>query len=96
MAGLVMLGATMIYADNEKDKGADTGKNKTVVAKKAQTTCPVMGEAIDKKLFVDAEGKRIYVCCSGCVSTVKANPAKYIKILEDQGVTLEKAPAKKK
>ncbi|HUT37359.1 MAG TPA: hypothetical protein VNE39_28005, partial [Planctomycetota bacterium] len=29
-----------------------------------QTTCPVMGGKIDRKLFVDYEGKRIYVCCS--------------------------------
>lgn len=60
---------------------------------KAQTTCPVMGGAIDKKIYVDAEGKRIYLCCNGCVKAVKKEPAKYIKILEDKGVTLEKAPA---
>ena len=57
-----------------------------------QTVCPVMGGKIDKELYVDADGKRIYVCCKGCIEKVKADPQKYIKQLESQGVTLEKAP----
>jgi len=57
-----------------------------------QTVCPVMGGKIDTSLFVDAGGKRIYVCCEGCIEKVKADPAKYIAQLEQQGVTLEKAP----
>jgi len=61
---------------------------------KAQTTCPVMGGAIDKKYYVDANGKRIYLCCSGCVAAVKADPDKFIKQLEAQGIVLEKTPAK--
>jgi len=64
-----------------------------------QTTCPVMeGQPINKKLFVDFEGKRIYVCCGTCVKMLKKDPAKYVKMLEAQGVTLDKAqaPAPKK
>lgn len=57
---------------------------------KAQTICPVMGGEVNPKLYVDAEGKRIYVCCQGCIAPLKADPAKYIKQLEDQGVTLAK------
>jgi aspartate oxidase len=50
---------------------------------------------------VDFEGKRIYVCCRACVKIVTAEPAKYVKMLEDQGITLDKAepaeaPAKDK
>ena len=55
---------------------------------KVQTTCPVMGGKINKDLYVDAEGKRIYVCCKGCIGAVKKNPEKYIEKLEEQGVTL--------
>ena len=57
-----------------------------------QTTCPVMGGAVNKKLYVDAQGKRIYVCCAGCINAVKKDPAKYIKELEAKGITLDKAP----
>lgn len=65
----------------------------TTAPVKAQATCPVMGGKIDKALFCDVEGKRVYVCCAGCIKSIKKDPAKYIKILEDQGVTLDKAPA---
>lgn len=61
-------------------------------APKPQTVCPVMGGAVSKSLFVDAEGKRIYVCCPSCIETVKADPHKYITQLEADGVELEKAP----
>lgn len=57
-----------------------------------QTTCPVMGGKIDKDLYVDVEGKRIYACCAGCLDKIREEPDKYIKKLEDQGVVLEKAP----
>lgn len=56
---------------------------------KPQTTCPVMGGKINKELYVDHDGKRIYLCCAGCVSKVKADPEKYIRQLEDQGIQLE-------
>ena len=60
---------------------------------KAQTTCPVMGGKINRKLHADHDGKRVYFCCPGCFEPFKKDPAKYIKKLEDQGVTVEKAPA---
>jgi len=65
---------------------------------KKQTMCPVMADnTVNKKLYVDYDGKRIYVCCGGCISEVKKDPAKYIKKMEAEGVTLDKAePAKSK
>lgn len=43
-----------------------------------QTTCPVMGGAIDKSIFVEYKGKKIYFCCKGCVDTFQADPEKYL------------------
>lgn len=59
---------------------------------KAQTICPVMGDPINKKFFVDYKGYRIYFCCSSCPEEFKKNPEKYMKKLRESGVTLEKAP----
>ena len=59
---------------------------------KPQTTCPVMGGKIDKSLYVDHEGKRIYVCCAGCVGVIRKTPGKYISRLEAQGITLDRTP----
>jgi hypothetical protein len=81
-----------------------TGEQSIVTAKdtsgeseiKAQTTCPVMGGKINKKLFVDVKGYRIYVCCNGCVGTIKADPDKYIDKIKANGETAEKIPETKK
>jgi YHS domain-containing protein len=54
-----------------------------------QTTCPVTGDPIDKKLYIDYKGKRIYVCCSSCIDSVKKDPEKYIKKLESMGQGVE-------
>jgi len=62
---------------------------------KPQTTCPVMGGEIDKSQYVDYKGKRIYVCCSGCLEKLKKNPEKYIKKLEKMGQTPEAVPQDK-
>jgi ubiquinone/menaquinone biosynthesis C-methylase UbiE/YHS domain-containing protein len=50
-----------------------------------QTTCPVMGNPIDTTQYVDYKGKRIYVCCAMCIASVKKDPEKYIKKLEEMG-----------
>ena len=60
------------------------------VSAKEQATCPVMGCEIDKKVFADHNGKRVYFCCNGCVGTFKKAPKKYIKQLEAEGVELTK------
>ncbi len=61
-------------------------------AEHSQATCPVMGGPVDKSLYVDYEGKRIYVCCGGCISEVKKDPGKYTEQLEAKGVVLDKTP----
>ena len=80
--GLVVPAAALA-ADGDGSKA----KEKTV---KAQTTCPLMGGKINKKIFADHDGKRVYFCCAGCIAGFKKDPAKYVKKLEDAGVTLEK------
>lgn len=85
------------YAADEKAK-TDTGAKKEEVKKddkaagKAQTTCPVMaGNPINKKLFVDKDGKRIYVCCKACIEKVKKDFDAIAKKLEADGITLAKS-----
>ena len=66
----------------------------TKKAPKKQTTCPVMGGKINKAQYADVKGYRIYVCCPGCIGKIKADPDKYIKQMEAEGIELEKAPEK--
>jgi YHS domain-containing protein len=60
---------------------------------KAQTTCPVLGGNVDKNIYVDYKGQRIYFCCKGCDEEFKKNPDKYLEKMKSQGVTPEKSPA---
>ncbi len=58
-----------------------------------QTICPVGGMDIDKEVFADYQGVRVYFCCPGkCPKEFMKDPDKYIKEMEDQGITLEEAP----
>jgi YHS domain-containing protein len=50
-----------------------------------QKTCPVMGSPIDKGIYADHEGKRVYFCCAHCVGEFRKDPAKYLKKLEELG-----------
>jgi YHS domain-containing protein len=60
---------------------------------KPQTTCPVLAGNIDKSVYADYQGKRIYFCCKGCDAEFNKNPEKYMKKLQEEGVILEPAPA---
>jgi len=68
--------------------------HETALAKE-QTTCPIMGGKIDKTVYADHDGKRVYFCCAGCIDPFKKEPAKHIKKLEGEGVELAKVPVAK-
>lgn len=67
------------------------GREKTAL--RPQVSCPVMGGRVDKTLYVDYEGKRVYLCCQGCVAAFKANPEKYLAVLADKGEAPIDVPA---
>lgn len=71
----------------------------TEVAKddlKPQTTCPVMGNPVDKDVFVDVKGFRVYLCCKGCVDKIKAEPDKYLEKIKANGQKPEPSPKPEK
>jgi len=57
----------------------------TTAAAKPQTLCPIMGGKCSKDIFVDVEGRRIYVCCQDCVAKVKADPKAAIAKIKANG-----------
>lgn len=56
---------------------------------KPQSLCPVMGAPINKDLYVDADGARIYVCCTDCIAKVKADPQAALKKIVANGERAE-------
>ena len=65
-------------------KGADSGTVK-LRDEGTQKTCPVTGDPVDKKVFVDYQGKRIYFCCASCKTSFAKDPEKYLKKIPDNG-----------
>lgn len=51
----------------------------------SQTHCPIMGGQINKQLYADHDGKRVYFCCPACLPTFEKDPEKYIKIIREKG-----------
>jgi YHS domain-containing protein len=59
---------------------------------KAQEKCPIMGNKVDKAVFTDYEGERVYFCCPGCIDKFNDEPVKFVKAMKDDGVILDKTP----
>ena len=57
--------------------------------KMPQTVCPVLGEKINKDVYVDYQAQRIYFCCPACKETFLNDPEKYMKKIADENVLLE-------
>lgn len=53
-------------------------------AESIQSLCPVMGNDIDPKLYVEYIGRRIYVCCKNCLLSVKKDPMKFANLIADE------------
>jgi len=63
---------------------------------KEQAICPVMGGKVNKEIYVDHGGKRVYLCCAMCIDMFKKDPEKYLKKMKEEGVDPSAIPAKAK
>ena len=79
LAGLLLIGLVVLTGCKKKSEpAAPVETEKAVSATIQQTTCPIMGGAINKDIFTEYKGKKVYFCCAGCEEKFKANPEKYI------------------
>ncbi|MBC8378338.1 MAG: efflux RND transporter periplasmic adaptor subunit [Planctomycetes bacterium] len=53
-------------------------KTPEAMASKEQTHCPVMGGVINKEVFTEYQGKKVYFCCPGCIDGFNKEPEKYV------------------
>ena len=66
--------------DNDMAEHEAVVANTAAVAVSAteQTLCPIMDAPINKDLFVEHEGKKVYFCCPGCEDIFSQDPEKYL------------------
>jgi len=63
--------------DSETAQTSESAKE--IASTGEQTTCPIMvGQPINKAIFAEYKGKKVYFCCAGCDTKFKADPEKYI------------------
>lgn len=79
------------HARNDTEHQEDTSEATPV---NPQKLCPVMGGTINPDLYVDANGKRIYVCCKGCMAAIEKDHAAYSKKIADNGEVVADTPKK--
>lgn len=68
---------------------AESGEKAEAGLYKHQTVCPVMGGKIDSTIYTDIQGQRVYHCCAGCSSKLKADPDIYFKKSATEGILFE-------
>ncbi len=49
---------------------------------RVQVNCPLSGEPIDRKVFTEQDGKKVYFCCDDCKGKYENEPARYAAKLE--------------
>ena len=62
------------------------------IESKQQTMCPVKGMKINKQLYSDYMGERVYFCCEGCIEKFEKDPETYIRKMKEDGVILDRTP----
>ncbi|MCL4502296.1 MAG: YHS domain-containing protein [Deltaproteobacteria bacterium] len=74
---IVVLGLILVVALS----GAGLAANASAQGQ-PQTVCPVLGGKINKDVYTDYKGQRVYFCCPGCVGKFQADPEKYLKSIK--------------
>ena len=65
------------------------------LAGKSQIACPVQGGKINKEIYTDYQGQRVYFCCPACIDIFKKDPEKFLRKMQEKGVVPEKSPGGK-
>ena len=78
----------LVNASYAAEESTDQTKGKLIEFKE-QTVCPVMGGKINKDIYTDIQGQRVYHCCAGCKEPMETEPDKYFKKAAEEGVLFE-------
>jgi len=84
---ILLIGLTVLPGCNSGAPGSKCGAMQTAapVAQAAQpaeqTTCPVMGGKINRSIYTQYKGQRVYFCCAGCEEKFLSSPETYVSKL---------------
>jgi YHS domain-containing protein len=84
LAGAVLLAASAVLYGCKKAEPVKTEQQAAITAASdanaaiEQKTCPVMGGEINKDVYIEYKGKKVYFCCPSCKGEFEKDPEKYI------------------
>ena len=79
LAVLLLVGLVALTGCKKKSEPAAPAESERVAsAEIQQTICPVMAGAINKDIFTEYKGKKVYFCCAGCKEKFEKEPEKYL------------------
>ena len=82
LIGILMLTMLSLTGCKKKSEPAAPAETKQVASEASeQTTCPVMDGKINKELYTEYKGKKVYFCCPGCKEKFEKEPETYISKL---------------
>ena len=81
LTGLLVVALIALTACKKKSEPAPSEQIEEIAAElKAveQTICPVMEGPIDKNIFTEYKGKKVYFCCDACKQKFEEKPEEYL------------------
>ncbi len=78
----LMLTMFSLIGCEKKTEPAAPAETKEIVSQAIeQKTCPVMKAPINKELYTEYKGKKVYFCCPGCKGKFEQAPEQYLSKL---------------
>ena len=82
LVSTLMLTMVSLIGCKKKSEPTAPKETKEVVSQAIeQKLCPVMEGSINKELYTEYKGKKVYFCCPGCKEKFEKEPDKYISKL---------------
>ena len=79
LAILLLIGLVALTGCKKKSEPAEPTETQEIATVTIeQTTCPIMGRPINKDIFTEYKGKKVYFCCAGCKEKFEKEPEKYL------------------
>ena len=78
LVSLLLCGLIVLNGCKKSEPAAPAETKEVAAAAIEQTVCPIMGGAINKSMFTEYKGKKVYFCCAGCKEKFEKEPEQYL------------------
>lgn len=86
--------AALAGQEDPNRKSSDAGAKERAAEPYTLSTCPVSGEKLGSMgdpVALTVEGRKVKLCCKGCVSKIEKDPVKYLALV-DEGFSSQQRP----